>query len=179
MANLCNFIMKIKGNRENIEMFLDALLHKGDIYIGSGAHLEGLEYDDEDDSAVIWAYCKRSIINALRNDAIYVRNAEINPHRKERRVTLEEACKIFDVMAETYSEEPFEGFAEHYLITPQEGVEISEEREYREYPIGEYKRNNMTKEDAERELGITISKEDWEGPDDFLIVGGFYAEFGI
>ena len=197
MANLCDFEMVIKGERKNIDLFLDALQQKGNVYIGRGVRPDVIDfYDDEElPYAVLMGFCKWSIGSCLINNAISMREEPkiwafdtedesgnvIFKHADEigvEFVTLEEACEKFNVTVEIFSSEPGCCFAEHYIVTPN-GTEVSEEREYHEYPIGECKRNNMSREDAEKEFGITISIKDWEAPGEYLLVGGFKAEYSI
>jgi hypothetical protein len=83
-------------------------------------------------------------------------------------VTLFEACEMFNVDMEVYSEEPGCCFQEHYLVINGD-VLVDECEEWNEYWLDDYE----TKEEAEEELGIVITNEEWESGDSFISRGGF------
>ena len=70
---------------------------------------------------------------------------------------------------EVYSEESGCCFQEHYIC--DKGDVICDECvEWNEYYLGEYE----TKEEAERELGIIITDDEWlDNKDDYITRGGF------
>ena len=195
MANLCDFEMKIVGERENIELFTSAMRHTSDVFMGRGAELNVIDYYDADGYAQVAGFCKWSLASALTRNAIDMRE---NPERwsstqKDKDgnfkiigideldvsiVTLEEACKMFNVTIKAFSTESGNCFAEHCIVTP-EGTKVNEICDYFEYYMDEYLDMDMTKEEAEKEIGIPISDEDWEDPNSIIIVGGFKAEYSI
>lgn len=174
MANMCNFSMCVKGKHDDIEKFYDAMLQKGNIYMGRGADAE-INYEDDDNMAFIDGWCKWSIQSALIYNAISMRT---EPDRwwfgdnfdvtQLEFITLWEACEKWNLDMEVYSEECGCCFQEHYVFI--DGNIICDDCiDYYEYCIGDYD----TKEDAERELEIKITDEEWNSGEDFISRGGF------
>ena len=171
MANMCDFQMCVRGNCSNIEKFYDAMCQKGPIWMGRGASAE-IEFESED-RAFITGWCKWSIQSALIDNAESMRS---NPDRwyfgddkPSEFITLWEACKKWNVDMEVYAEECGCCFQEHFVCI--EGDIICDECvEYNEYWLEEYE----TKEEAEAELGIEITDEEWKNRDDnYISRGGF------
>ena len=172
MANICSFSMRVRGNKDNIEKFYNALIQNGMIYMGRGADAS-IEYDDED-TANIDGWCKWSVTSALINNAISMREEpntwafDVDPSLLEF-ITLEEACQRWNVDMEVYSEESGCCFQEHILIIDGETI-VDECVEWNEYCLDSFE----TREEAEDELGIEITDEDWENNRyDFISTGGF------
>lgn len=170
MANICDFQMCVRGNCSNIEKFYDAMCQKGNIYMGRGASAE-IEFESED-RAMITGWCKWSIQSALIDNAESMRS---NPERwwwgegekPSEFITLWEACKKWNLDMEVYSEESGCCFQEHYVCI--EGDIICDECvEWYEYCIDDYE----TKEEAEAELDIEITDEEWSS-EAFISRGGF------
>ena len=163
MANLCSFSMNVKGSHENIEKFYNAMSQNGTIYMGRGADAQ-IQYDDEDSMAFIDGWCKWSIQSALIDNAISMRNepdkwyfGENIDKTKLEFITLIEACERWNLTMEVYSEECGCCFQEHYLI--RDGIiEINECVDWNEYFLADY----VTKEEAEAELEITITDDEWK-----------------
>lgn len=174
MANICDFSMRVKGKHEDIEKFYNAMMQNGNVYMGRGADAE-IIYDDDDNAADISGWCKWSVSSAMIDNAISMRN---EPDRwyfgdnfnanEIKFVTLIEACEMFNVDMEVFSEEPGCCFQEHYLVVNGD-VLIDECTEWNEYCIEDYE----TKEEAEAELGIVITDEEWNSGDSFIGRGGF------
>ena len=171
MANICNFSMCVKGNREDIESFYNALVQEGNVYMGRGAEAE-IRY--EDSTAFIDGWCKWSVHSALVHNAISMRtNPEIWAWGEDTDasqlefLTLFEACREWNLDMEVYSEEPGCEFQEHYICLKGDVV-CDECVEYHEYDIYEYE----TKEEAEEELGIKITDDEWDN-EDYIYRGGF------
>lgn len=76
--------------------------------------------------------------------------------------------KRLNLDIEVYSEECGMCFQEHYVIINGDTV-ISECVDWQEYAIYDYD----TKEEAEKDLGIEITDEEWESCDDYISRGGF------
>lgn len=173
MANICSFIMCVKGDHENIESFYNALIQKGTIWMGRGADAD-IDYEDEN-KAFVTGQCKWSVYSALIGNAISMRkepdkwyHGDDEPENLEF-ITLEEACVKWHLEMETYSEEYGIGFQEHYLIKNDEVI-INECVDANEYDLYEYK----TKEEAESELGTKITDTEWETyKGDRFVRGGF------
>lgn len=172
MANLCSFSMNVKGSHENIEKFYNAMSQNGTIYMGRGADAQ-IQYDDEDSRAFIDGWCKWSIQSALIDNAISMRNepdkwyfGENIDKTKLEFITLIEACERWNLTMEVYSEECGCCFQEHYLI--RDGIiEINECVDWNEYFLDDY----VTKEEAEAELEITITDDEWK--EKYIERGGF------
>lgn len=173
MANLCNFIMRVRGKREDIEQFYDAMSQNGKIYMGRGASAE-INYED-DGVAEIHGWCKWSVVSALIDNAISMRTEPSRWSFDEdvnelEFVTLIEACQRWNVDMEVYSEESGCCFQEHFMVVNGELV-IDECVEWNEYCIDDFD----TKEEAEEELGIEITDEEWESGEAFISRDGFGA----
>lgn len=171
MANMCDFVMRVRGKRENIEEFYNALIQNGKIYMGRGAEAE-INYEDGN-TAQIKGWCKWSVVSALIDNAISMRT---EPNRwsfdedvsELEFITLIEACKKWNVDMEVYSEEPGCCFQEHFIVIDGELV-VDECVEWNEYCIDDFE----TKEEAEVELGIEITDEEWESGEAFISRDGF------
>lgn len=173
MANLCSFSMCVKGNREDIEKFYDAMRQNDSIYMGRGADAE-IEYEDDEQRAFINGWCKWSVQSALVDNAISMRKdpsmwsfGDKNSDDLEF-ITLWEACKKWNIVMEVYSEEPGCEFQEHFICDKGD-ILCDECVDYHEYDISEYE----TKEEAEADLGIDITDEEWEDGNDYINRGGF------
>ena len=172
MANICSFSMCVKGTHENIESFYNAMSQNGKIYMGRGADAE-IRYEDEEDRAFIDGWCKWSIQSALIDNAISMRTepniwsfGDVDASTLEF-ITLFEACERWNLAVEAYSEECGCCFQEHYIIE-NEDLLCDDCVEWNEYCLDDYE----TKEEAEQELEIEITDEEWnEGG--FISRGGF------
>ena len=173
MANICYFVMRVRGEHENIEKFYNAMSQKGNVWMGRGAEAE-ISYED-DNVAEINGWCKWSVESALIDNAISMRTepnmwafgGDFNSHTTQF-VTLVEACKIWDLDMEVYSEESGCCFQEHLMVVDGELV-IDECVEWNEYCIDDYD----TKEEAEKELEIEITDEEWNSGEPFISRDGF------
>lgn len=179
MANICSFSMCVKGTHENIEKFYNAMCQDGNIYMGRGADAQIL-YEDEENRALIDGWCKWSVQSAMIDNAISMRTEpnmwgwtkDVNPSTLEF-ITLWEACARWNIDMEVFSEEPGCAFQEHYLII--DGQVVCEDCvEWNEYDLDDFE----TKEEAEEELEIEITDEEWE-EGGFIGRGGFDWEFEI
>ena len=171
MANICSFSMMVRGEHENIEKFYNAMSQNGNIYMGRGAEAE-IKYNDEN-CAQIDGWCKWSVQSAMIDNAISMRTEPniwaFSTREKEELefITLLEATERWNLVMEVYSEEPGCEFQEHYVF--DNGTILCDECvEYHEYWICEYD----TKEEAEEELGITITDDEWKY-EDVIKDGGF------
>lgn len=177
MANICSFNMCVVGDKKNIEDFYKAISQNGNLWMGRGAEAE-IEYDG--DLAYIDGWCKWSIQSALIDNAISMRT---NPDRwhwgegeRERLefITLIEATEKWNLIVEIYSEESGCCFQEHFIFDNGEVV-CDECIDWYEYCIDDFE----TKEEAEEELGIEITDDEWEN-ECFISRGGFENwEFSI
>ena len=172
MANICSFLMKVRGNKEDIIQFHKALTQEGKIWMGRGADAD-LTFE-EDGSAFMSGWCKWSVVSALIDNAISMR---IEPERwyhepgeeEHEYITLYEACERWNLVMEVYSEEGGCQFQEHFIC--DKGDVICEDCvHWEEYDIGDYE----SKEEAEENLDVEFTDEEWENHDDYRITrGGF------
>ena len=171
MANICSFSMHVKGNKDDIQSFYNAMCQNGKFYMGRGADAE---ITIDEDSAFIDGWCKWSIQSALIDNAISMR---ANPSMwyfgdgfdasQIEFITLDEACKKWNLDMEVYSEESGCGFQEHFMFVNGELV-IDECVEWNEYYIGDFD----TKEEAEEELEVKITDAEWR-EHEYITRGGF------
>lgn len=173
MANMCDFYMCVKGERENIEDFFQALIQEGNVWIGRGADA-GIAFEG-DNMALIDGTCKWSIYSALVSNAVSMRESQdtwyFTEEEKSRGlefITLFEACAKWNITMEVYSEECGAGFQEHYICVEGE-VTCDECVDYYEYWIDDFD----TKEEAEEEYGVEFTDEEWEEAYDCIYRGGF------
>lgn len=148
MANLCSFLMKVRGNKEDIIQFHKALNQEGKIWMGRGAETD-LTFED-DGAAFMSGTCKWSVISALVDNAISMRTEPerwYHPPGEEEHeyITLFEACKKWNLIMEVYSEECGIGFQEHFICDKGE-VLCDECVDWEEYDIYDYE----TKEENKR-----------------------------
>jgi len=176
MANICDFSMRVRGQKEDIEKFYNAMSQKGNVFMGRGAEAE-IQYEDEDEYYTAWiqGWCKWSVTSAMVDNAISMRT---NPGQwyfgegfdvsKIEFITLIEACQKWNLDMEVFSEEPGCCFQEHIMVINGEVV-IDDCEEWNEYCIDDFD----TKEEAEAELGIKITDEEWNKKYEFISRGGF------
>lgn len=178
MANMCCLQMIVRGERKNIEAFYNAMSQKGKIWMGRGASAE-IEYEEGTNRALINGECKWSVQSALVDNAISMRSDPTGWYFGDgvdgselEFITLFEACKRWNLNMEVYSEECGCEFQEHYVFVDGDLV-CDECVDYNEYDLSEFE----TKEEAEEELGIKITDEEWENKDDdeWITRGGFEA----
>ena len=72
MANICSFLMKVRGYKDDIIQLHKAMTQEGNIWMGRGADAD-LEFED-DDFATLTGTCKWSIQSALIDNAVSMRN---------------------------------------------------------------------------------------------------------
>lgn len=172
MANICSFSMCVKGNHNDIESFYNAMSQNGNIFMGRGADAE-IRYEDDENRAFIDGWCKWSVWSAMVDNAISMRTEPDmwyfgNAKASELKfITLMEACERWNLTIEVYSEECGCAFQEHYIVVNGD-LTCEECVEWHEYCLSDYE----TKEEAEAELEIKITDEEWDN-DEFISRGGF------
>ena len=60
MANICSFSMCVKGNKDDIQKFYNAMTQNGKVYMGRGADAN-IQYEDEEGRALIDGWCKMKL----------------------------------------------------------------------------------------------------------------------
>lgn len=176
MANICSFEMRLRGKRTDIESFYNALTQQGDIWMGRGA-CGDLEFEDNDYACIV-GYCKWSIVSALIDCAISMKKDPngwyFGDHKPSEFITLWEACRKWNLDMEVYSEEGGMGFQEHFICS--KGNILCEDCvEWADYYLDDYE----TKEEAEEELGVEFTDEEWDNRYDQVTRGGFKWNFEI
>lgn len=107
MANVCMFDMKIVADtKENLEEFINALTHKGNVWIGRGAIICGELPTDDKTIKIISGEVPWSINSALMTRV----------EQEKEVLTLKEASSKYNIAIEIYSEEWGMAFEEHVII---------------------------------------------------------------
>ena len=179
MANICSFSMCVKGNKDDIQKFYNAMTQNGNVYMGRGADAN-IQYEDEEGRAFIDGWCKWSVQSALIDNAESMRSNPtmwywgdgVDPSSLEF-ITLLEACRKWNIDVEVYSEEGGCCFQEHYVVVNGDLI-CDECVEWNEYCLDDFD----TKEDAEKELGIEITDDEWHDGG-YIGRGGFDWDFEI
>ncbi|MGF7011995.1 hypothetical protein M2146_002549 [Lachnospiraceae bacterium PF1-22] len=173
MANICSVEMKIKGTEDNINKFYSALTQDGPIWMGRGLEVvlsEDRPCADEKNIIIrfISGQCKWNLQSALIDDAISMRTKpeKWSCEGAEDIITLEEACKRWNIEMEAYSSEPEYGFDEHFFT--QDNCFFTDVEETKEFYLG----NFNSKQEAEKEIGMEISDAVWEN-ENFFKIGGY------
>ena len=178
--NNCLFLMKVKGEKNNLKIFLDGLTHRGDLKIGrsdSTFHIVNVDdlnvfeelnlekLDDGVHTLVLKGDCLKSI-----NSSFFKYVERQNKRGNKGFITLADASKDYEVDIEIFSKECDLEFQEHYLICHGK---IKERKcvHYIEVCI----KKEDTKENLEKEHGIKISDKTWKKAQDTLMLnhGGF------
>ncbi len=148
MANCCTFQMRVRGEKDNCESFINALKQKGIYWIGRGASVSE-ELLDSNDNQYLYSLigeCKWSLFSALYDDAVSMQIAperwDINDRLKNKKIipiTYKEACDMFNVEIEAWSDECGMEFAE-YLRYEKDKIDKLECYDYeeKENEEGEY-----------------------------------------
>lgn len=179
MANYCNFSMCVKGTKENIEDFLKVM--KADynydkMEFTHDRHFfrvfesncdEIVECEDGRYKAIIGGYCAHSVNSCMFDDIFtYYRTGKEYITEDYKATTLPIESKNLGLDIEVYSEEPGCAFQEHYVIVNGDVI-IDKCVKWKSYWLDNFE----TKEEAERELGITIYNDEWE--ENYVERGGF------
>ena len=182
MANICDFSMRVKGDKISIDEFYDALRQKGNVWIGRGVSDTDIDYQESNEAGKvygdIYGCTKWSVVSSLIDNAIDMRESPerwsfgdgVNPNEIEF-ITLWEACKKYHLDMEVYSSESGCAFQEHFMYV--NGEQFEECVDYYEFDVEEYD----TKEEAEKDLNETFTDEEWYAAknynDNWLKRGGY------
>ena len=178
MTNPCFYSMKAKGAREDIEEFIQVVKADYDyntMEFNFDRHLQRVYIADEEDieavdentySVFINGECAWSVVVCMLEDGYY-NDMKARLGDKFRGTTLVHESERLNLEIEVFSEECSMCFQEHYLV--RHGVlEIDECVEWNEYFLDEYE----TKEEAEDDLDIEITDDEWEERE-MITRGGF------
>lgn len=169
MANLCDFMMKIKGKTENVYeliRLMKADLNNHNEQTGKKKRIEcvdvlSMENVNGTYVATIDGNCSWSVYTSMLEEGIHT--------------TIPVESKRLNIDVEIYSAGT--GFMEHYII--KNGVlESSKCVDYEEYCIEGYN----TKEEAEEDLDIHFTDKEWANAnhdEGYIACGGMEWHFAI
>ena len=183
MPNYCNYLMFVKGRKENVEEFIKIIqadYNYSTMKFSYSRHLfrvfeascEELELVDKDVyMATISGQCAWSVYSCMfSGKGTYYSKLKEDYTVSFKGTTLPLESKNLNLEIEAYSEESGMCFQEHYII--KNGcVNTKECVDYYEYYIGDYK----TKKEAEADCGTKFSKEEWKArnEEEYVRRGGF------
>lgn len=181
MPNYCYYSMCVKGKKENIEEFAKVIQadydyrtmnfsHDRHMFRVFEAEMDEIEKINEDVyQAVFNGNCAWSVSSCMFDErhSYYERLKEKYPN-EFRGTTLPIESKRLNLDIEVFSEEGGMCFQEHYIIR-NGNVEVDECVDWEEYYIGEYD----SKEEAEEDLEIEITDEEWNCGEEYISRGGF------
>lgn len=171
MANICIFNLKAVGTKKNLEKFYkevhadydsnnNVCVYEGEVVARMGYRMQFDRYFDEcyeDNTIETFGDCAWSVSNCMLEN------------HGELYGNLRDWTKRLKIKIEAYSEEAGVGFAEHYLYDSGNCI-IREVVDFEEFYIAEFD----SKEQAEEELEVTFTDEEWESSDgDYIRRGGF------
>ena len=179
MSNYCNYSMCVVGTKENVEEFTKVINADYDyrtMQFSYDRHMfrvfeaECDEIEERDNGiyqTVINGYCAWSVSSCMLEGGYY-KDCKERYGSNFRGTTLLIESKRLNIDIEVFSEESGMCFQEHYVI--RDGRLICNECvDWNEYWIDDYE----TKEEAEAELDITITDEEWNCGDACFSRGGF------
>lgn len=179
MPNYCNYSMCVVGRKENVEEFIkviEADYDYGSMEFSHDRHMFRVfeaEVNEIEEryagvyQAIISGYCAWSVHSCMLEGGYYEDfKKSFGANFKGTTLILE--SERLDIDIEVFSEESGMCFQEHYII--REGKMCCNECvDWTEYWIDDYE----TKEEAESELGIEITDEEWDSGDACFSRGGF------
>ena len=173
MANICDFSMKVVGEKAKIEKFVEWLKARygywktpdGQLHVRCSSDRHFYRVDDvsvrieSENTAYISGYCAWSVLCSMIDAGpfSYYSKKDDSFASIRKHIDLIEASKILDLKIEIYSCECGMQFSEHLRIEKGEYIK-NECAQYNEYDLSEY----SSKQEAEKDLGFSISDEDWK-----------------
>ena len=179
MPNLCFYSMCVKGKKENIEEFIkvmEAGYDYGTMKFDYDRHMfrvfeayyDDIEQIDENVYQVtISGDCAWSVASCMMKDGYYSDVKKRYPNEFKGTYLQSESLRL-ELDIEVYSEESGACFQEHYIIRNGD-IEVEECVDLYEYYIREYN----TKEEAEENLDVEITDEEWRSGEEYISRGGF------
>lgn len=190
MPNYCDYSMRVKGKKENIEEFIEIIKADYNYYtmkFTAKRHLHRVfeadvvnEPDEICDGiydAIIDGYCAWSVSCCMFDGAhSYYQQLKSEYGDMFRGTTIPIESKRLDLDIEIFSSEPGIQFMEHYIVKKGDIV-LEECVDYSEYCLSDYE----TKEEAEKDLEVEITDEEWNNRDvtNYIERGGIPWEFEI
>lgn len=182
MPNYCDYEMRVVGKKENVEEFTKVMTANYDYYkmeFSYDRHMGGRVFeantwafekmDNDVWAAMIDGYCAWSVHSCMFDGGhTYYNDLKSIYKEKCRSTTIPIEAERLDLGVEVFSKECGMGFQEHYIVRKGE-ITTDECVDYIEYYVEEYN----TKEEAEKELEIEISDEEWESGECSIVRGGF------
>lgn len=183
MANTCSFQIRAKGSSDGLKKFVKAMVGRGAwlCFYECRGPVESVEGNKELDGVFSNGFfeadgeCKWSVKFALIDNADSMAEQKKTGSgmwctgdefvEKDQFKSLWTCAEEYGVEFELYSEEIGFEFQEHFAYV--DGQRTEECVKYAEYCLEEY----HTREEAQAELNIPISVEDWE--EGYVHVGGF------
>jgi hypothetical protein len=188
MPNYCNYSMCVVGKqRKNVEEFIKVInadYNYGTMEFSYDRHMFRVfeatadEIEDRGDGTfevIINGYCAWSVASCMLEHGYY-RDVKRDYPDNFRGTTLPLESKRLGLDIEVFSEESGMCFQEHYIISNGE-LEVDETEDWEEIWVEDYE----TKEDAEEDLEIKITDEEWEigSEEGYFTRGGFDWDFEI
>lgn len=181
MPNYCSYSMCVKGTRENVNEFIKVIqagYDYGSMEFDYDRHLFRVfeaYYETIEDlghglsQVIINGNCAWSVSSCMLDDhpTGYYNTLKQRYPNEFRGTTLQIESKNLNLGIEVFSEESGMCFQEHYVII-NGNITVNECVDYNEYYLDEYE----TKEEAEEDLDIEITDEEWE-EHEFISRGGF------
>ena len=182
MPNYCYYQMCVRGKKENVERFIKVIqadYNYSSMEFSYDRHMFRVfeaDYDElekvgkNDYRVIISGDCAWSVSSCMLNEhhsSYYNRMKEEYPN-DFRGTTLPKESRRLHLAIEVYSEECGMCFQEHYLFDDGKTI-ISECVDYNEYCICDYD----SKEEAEEDLDIEITDEEWNSGEEYIKRGGF------
>lgn len=179
MPNICIYSMCVKGKKESIEEFIKVIQANydyGTMEFSYDRHLFRVFSADENEieqvgddlyEVIINGDCAWSVSSCMF-ESNYYSNLKRDFPNEFRGTTLQLESKRLELDIEVYSEESGCCFQEHYIIRNGD-IEVYDCVDWYEYYIGDYE----TKAEAEEDLNIAITDEEWNSGEDFISRGGF------
>lgn len=179
MPNYCNYSMCVVGKKESVEEFIKVMnagYDYGTMEFDYDRHMfrvfeavndEIEERADGRFQTIINGYCAWSVSSCMLESGYYGSVKRDYPDNF-RGTTLPLESERLGIDIEVFSEESGNCFQEHYIIIDGRLVR-DESVEWYEYWLDDFE----TKEEAESELEIKITDEEWNSGESYITRGGF------
>ena len=191
---LCDFLMRVRGKKENVEEFIDVMgtdclatysskngvgKTRYDCYGNSDRHFWNIneffhsKVEELKNGMVIVdirGYCAYSVYSCMFDG----QHTYQEWYPDGGGTTLLCESKKLKLEIEVYSSEPVYEFMEHYHIKNGELL-LEEVIDYEEYYLDDY----ADVQELNECCGTQFTQEDWDNADDYISVGGIEWKFSI
>lgn len=182
MPNYCYYSMCAIGSKDSIEEFIKVIqadYDYGTMEFSYDRHFFRVFEADDDEikkigphlyQVTISGNCAWSVSSCMFNDhsTSYYASLKSRYPKDFRGTTLPIESERLNLNIEVFSEECGMCFQEHYVIINGDII-VRECVDWEEYCLEDYE----TKEEAEEDLGIEITDEEWESGEPYISRGGF------